>query len=301
MMMCFSLAACGSTDSSSDGSEPAVKSPWGQPASSAESVEDKESSLAESSAEESEPEGSSAEKPESEPESKADTSKPEETAPPESKAEEPVTEASKAESEPEPAESKAEPQPAESQADAQPADDGDISFTLNGSGYTVSFGEGWTDITDKKDTMAKQSADKAGELLNIDRSNFTGMDTVCYYNSQAGETPPVFNVLEPVTNPLFEAVKTEDLEQMMILTLQQQLQGQEGVKVGSNGIKEYNGVKFIEIFSEYDTADLKVKARQFFALHGSTQYLISFSIPGDRYDEMYDETEKVMNTFRFTD
>ena len=287
LVMCFALVSCGDTDSGKDEKSSDSKtaaSPWngGNNDDDEKSKDEKESEAAKESEEEKESKAEPAE-------SKAE---PEESKP-EPQASEPEPEVS----EPEPEESKAEPE--ESKAEPEP-DDGSV-LTVKGKGYTVSFGEGWEDMSEYKDQIGKNTADKAKDALNVDISSFAGMDVVVMYKPAPNENAPVFNVVEPVKNAAFSAVKTEDMEQILLLSLQKQMSGKEGFKIESKGVKEYNGEKFIELYTEYDIGTVKANARQFFAIHNSAEYVISFSITDDKYDAMYDETEKVMKTFKFTE
>ena len=280
LVMCFTFASCGSTDTS-DTSGAAV-SPWGQTSEAGSSAAG-ESKAEDSKAEESKAEESKAE------ESKAEDSKAE-TVTEESKAGEP------AESNAQPEESKAEQ--TASEAETTPAEG---SFVVKGTGYTVEFGEGWMDMADIKDDFGKQSAAAAREKFGLDDSSFTGMDVVCAYKPDGVSQVPVFNVVDPVVNSLFKSVKIADLESALTMALQQQMAGQEGFKLENKGIVSYNGADFLELYTEYKTDTAVAKARQFFALNGDKEYVISFSIPGDMYDDFLSETEKVMKTFKFTE
>ena len=281
IVMCFALASCGSSDSSSSSSDSAASS-------AAEQV----SSTAESKAEESKAEESVAE------ESKAEESKAEESKAEESKAG--AAEESKAE---EPAESEAEitiseAEPAASEAETVPSEGG---FTIKGTGYTVEFSSDWTDMAEYKDKISSKTAEAAKQEYGLDASSFTGMNSVCAYKPQGGSQAPVFSVVEPVVNSLFKSVKIADLESALTLAMQQQMAGQEGFKLESKGIVNYNGTDFLELYTEYSLDSQVAKARQFFALNGDKEYVISFSIPGDMYDDFLSETEKVMKTFKFTE
>ena len=291
LVMCFTMVSCGDSDTSGKDSEDSAATPWGQTADSKDSSEEskaEESKAEESKAEESEAEGS-----------KAEESKPADTEAPESKAEVIVTEESKPDSSvPEaadPAESKEE---TVSLSEVAPSAG---SFTVTGTGYTVSFGEGWTDMNQYKDQVGQMSADAAKEKFGIDSSSFAGMDTVCMYTAASGTNPPVFNVVAPVVNAAFKSVTISQLETVIVASIEKQMDGINGFKCENKGIKKYNGVDFLELYTEYDLGTMTAKARQFFALQGDKEYVISFSISGDMYDSMLDETEKVIKTFKFTE
>ena len=281
LVMCFALVSCGDSDSSG-GTNGAAALPWGQ-SSEAESSADDESEAVGSKTEESKAEESKAE------ESKAEESKAE-TLPEESKADEP------AESIAEPEESK--PEQTASEPDPTPADGG---FIVKGTGYTVEFSSDWKNMVESKDQIGKNSAAIAEDQFGIDSSSFTGMDSVCAYKPDGVSQSPVFNVVSPITNSLFRSVKIKDLEQALTLSIKQQLANQEGFKLESKGIVSYNGFDFLELNSEYAINGTKTFARQFFALNGDKEYIISFSNPGGSDSDFWDETEKVMKTFRFTE
>ncbi len=175
----------------------------------------------------------------------------------------------------------------------------DEGFTLTGTGYTVSFGEGWTDMSDRMDEMGRQAADDA-QSRGIDASEFEGMDLAVVYKPN-GSQCPVFNVMKPVYDKALQGLNAENLEQMLLLSMEQQERSANGVAFEGKGIAEYNGEKFVELRSEYDNGTSKSIARQFYAVHNCLQYVITFSVPAEMFDELYDETERIMNTFKFTE
>ncbi|SDB55780.1 hypothetical protein SAMN02910317_02901 [Ruminococcaceae bacterium FB2012] len=294
LVMCFSMVSCGDTDSSGKDSKSGGVSPWGQAGGDDEESESKGTEKEEES------------KAESKAESKEEKLTPADTEAPESKAEEVVE--SKAE---EPVDSQEEVpplinEPEESKEEKTESEAEEITpsaggITIKGTGYTVSFGEGWVDMAQYKDQIGQMTADAAKDNFGLDAGSFTGMDSVCMYKPNGGETVPVFNVIAPVTNALFKSVTVSQMESVLVKSLETQLAGTKGFKMESKGIKKYNGVEFLELYSEYELQGTTAKARQFFAFYGDKEYVISFSIPGDMYDTMLDETEKVMKTFKFTE
>lgn len=286
LVMCFSMAACGNSDSS--GKSDAI-SPWGNASSDAEEDSSKasESKNDESKADESKAEVTTA--------SPAVTTARETTAEAvttteESKAEEPALTSEEPESQAEVTVSESEKTPS-----------ADGSFTVTGTGYTVEFSSKWVDFADLKDEIGQNTAEVAGEQFGLDTSEFAGMDSVVMYGAGEDEPSAVFNVVKPVVNAAFRSVKVSDLEEVLKLSIETQMAGTEGFDMKSKGIVKYNGEEFLELYTEYTIDDAVAKARQFFAIHGDKEFVISFSIPGEKYDELYDETEKVMKTFRFTE
>ncbi len=294
LTVCLSVTACGDSDSSGDASSSEGK-PFGALSSfadsSVESTESKADDTFSSKAENSKAENSKAET------SKVETSKAETTAAVTSKAEEQTT--AKAESKAETTTAKQEAKEAESQAEPAVTEPQE-SFAVKGTGYTVEFGPDWVDMARYKDEMEKQTAGNASDMFGLDVSEFEGFDAVCAYKPD-GNACPVFNVADPVADQSLEGISAEDLEAMLLDSIRQQYNNVDGITFESRGIKDYNGEKFIELFTLYDNEDLHAKARQFFAVHNNTEYVISFSMPGDSYDALYDETEEIMKSFRFTE
>ncbi len=299
LTVCLSVTACGDSDSSGDALSSENK-PFGALSSSAdssvESTESKAGDTFSSKAENSKAETSKVETSKVET-SKVETSKAETTAAVTSKAEEQTT--AKAESKAETTTAKQEAKEAESQAEPAVTEPQE-SFTVKGTGYTVEFGPDWVDMARYKDEMEKQTAGNASDMFGLDVSEFEGFDAVCAYKPD-GNACPVFNVADPVADPSLEGLTAADIETILVASIQQQYADVDGITFESRGIKDYNGEKFIELFTLYDNEDLHAKARQFFAVHNCTEYVISFSMPGDSYDALYDETEEIMKSFRFTE
>ncbi|MBR6872335.1 MAG: hypothetical protein IKN17_02375 [Ruminococcus sp.] len=290
LALCISMTACGSTDSSDDDGDTGAATPWG---AAAESKADK------SEADE-----------DSEAESKADVSKAEEPKTDVSKADEPASQPEPEISEPEPSEPEpevsepepevSEPEPESTPDEPAPSGNGTIVKGLN---YTFEISGKWVDASNMADNISGQTSKEVQEKLGMDTSSYSGMEIICYYDDgDESDNYPMFNSMKPVQNSAFKLIDIEQYADVLFKSIESQAGTASGITVKKKGISTYGGVKFLELETSYDLGgDLAARARQFFGFVGEYEYVFSFSIPSAQFDEMQEETEKIMKTLKFTE
>lgn len=292
LALCISMTACGSTDSSDDDGDTGAATPWG---AAAESKADK------SEADE-----------DSEAESKADVSKAEEPKTDVSKADEPASQPEPEISEPEPEASEPEPEVSEPEPEVsepepestpdEPAPSGNGTI-VKGLNYTFEISGKWVDASNMADNISGQTSKEVQEKLGMDTSSYSGMEIICYYDDgDESDNYPMFNSMKPVQNSAFKLIDIEQYADVLFKSIESQAGTASGITVKKKGISTYGGVKFLELETSYDLGgDLAARARQFFGFVGEYEYVFSFSIPSAQFDEMQEETEKIMKTLKFTE
>ena len=284
IVMCFSFAACGSSDSSSEADSK----------SSAASSQAEESKAEESKAEESKAEESKAEESTAAPEESTEVSEVSEVEIEVSEAEPEVSEAEPEVSEAEPEVSEAEPE--ESKAEAAPSADGN---TLNGKGYTITFPDNWLEFKAYKDKVneAMKAEGKTAIMLQPFGSEFA------YYcaedlNIEDGVT--YFYTSKPSTMSAYKghSITEDTFKNALDSSIQSSyksgtLESTDTIKVGGADALKYVGV--------IPNNGIDYKTVVIVALSGSTLYQYGFAAPAADFSARSGDLDAILNSVKYTE
>lgn len=314
IMMCASLASCGSSDtlsrissgSSSEEEQSVTESTASSQAESkAEPETDSEKADSDDTQSESEskPDESSSEP---EPESITETTEPAEPeSTPEVSEPEESSEAPEDESSGEEAGSEAPEEPEESEEGGE--NDPPAEGTAKGSAVSVSVGDGWLDLTESKENYLNAFiATLNNETLvqSLNSSDYSSIESLYgYWAEGADDVELFFHITAPVHYSEFEGLTFDQYKERFksMWSFAADNASDVGYTLSINDSLEFNGIKFIEAEMDFDSSPAGSSVEKVYqAFSGGSTYSISFfAISKDAQEIMDGEIESILSTFSF--